>query len=82
MGLQPVLKQLEPQAAKAAPEGTGRTAKESAQEFEDLAQIAVDSVADDEGGLVAEMMKVDWKASMAFCFLPCTGGYNHVDDDD
>lgn len=81
MGLQSVLKRPEAQAAKAAPEGTGRTAKETAQENEHPAQTAVESAAEDEGGLVSEMMKVDWKASMAFRSLPCTGGHSHVDDD-
>ena len=76
VSLQPTPNSPEPQAAKAAPKGTERAAKQSAQGTEDPAQTAVESAADDEGCLVAEMMKVDWKASMASSSLLCTRGHN------
>ena len=67
-----MLKSPETQAAKAAPEERERPVKESAQKDEGPTQAAIDSAADDEGSLVAEMMKVDWKVSMASRSLPCT----------
>ena len=60
------------QAAKGSQEETGRPTEQSAQDTEDPAQAAMGSAADDEGSLVAEMMKVDWKVSMASRSLPRT----------
>ena len=67
-----MLKGSEAQAAKASHEETGRPTEQSAQDTENPAQAATGSAADDEGSLVAEMLKVDWKVSMTSCSLPRT----------